>query len=98
MTGSMPTRKVKPYYGDGDHVLFADIISDLTPLQSMRPVFKYEQIVFGHEAVRLGVSAGINIINNNTIAKFADQCVTHWEFKAKVAEMFTTPSQRGILH
>lgn len=93
------SRKVKPYYANGDHCLFADIVADLTPFQMLRPIDLYDNITVGHWAIKVGVDVAHNTINVGRITAFAAKCEAHWIEKANFAERFMTASQKkGILN
>lgn len=87
----MLQRSVKPYYPKGDHCLWSDIISDLTPFQALGRIMQYEYITLGLESNLMGITLGTNQVAIWQIRAFVDKCVKHWEFKQKVADMFTRP-------
>lgn len=88
---------VKPYYGPDDHVVYADIIGDRTPLQSFEREARYEQIGRGMEATLAAVNATLNAINTQQMVGFLTACQVKWEFSANVAAMFTSPSAGLII-
>lgn len=99
MTASKSSRKVVPYYANGDHCLYSDIVADLTPFQMLRPLDRYENITLGHWAIKTGVDVAHNTINVGRITAFAAKCEAHWIEKANFAERFMTASQKkGILN
>jgi hypothetical protein len=89
--------KAKPFYGRGEHSLWADTVGVSSILQGLTLVYKYDGIFSGHTLTIERASYRNHLHSIEQMMGFLDRVQDKFNFSAKVAEMFTRPNG-AILH